>query len=51
MAHLAEAGKLSLEDLREMESLLTDPDSTRQETDLTEKEPGGSSIRTSRIRR
>ena len=44
MAHLAEAGKLSLEDLREMENLLADPDSTREEEDLRAKE-GYSRIR------
>jgi predicted transcriptional regulator len=48
MAHLAEAGKLSLEDLREMETLLAQPNSS-EETDLTANEPGGSP--TSRIRK
>jgi predicted transcriptional regulator len=42
MAHLAEAGKLSLEDLREMESLLAGPNSGGEETDSRVKEHGGS---------
>ena len=39
MAHLAEAGKLTLEDLREMETLLADQEGSTGEA--LEAEPGG----------
>jgi predicted transcriptional regulator len=42
MAHLAEAGKLSLEDLREMEHLLADPNSNSESADSTANDAGGS---------
>jgi BlaI family transcriptional regulator, penicillinase repressor len=43
MAHLAESGKLSLEDLRELESILATQDDHAQHADDTKQKTAGSS--------
>jgi BlaI family transcriptional regulator, penicillinase repressor len=43
MAHLAEAGKLSLEDLREMEGMLSEQQASGGSTPSTQKERKGTS--------